>query len=675
MSEERMLFICGSGISLDGPSWLPKVEDIKSLAREHLLPAETEEDRFFSALAINDVQPEMFFEQVVALLGSEYLTIWNVLRRPANTAPPTTARWVPNLYHYIVVWIACQHGTPIVTFNMDTLFEEAATTLGLAKDVYVGGRKSTEYLLKRRAKPGRVSIWKIHGCVETTDERGESTLYTTMSQIARPNYRVIRALSKLAGECRFCIVGYSGRDVDFFPHLCRVVRNKMRQKPLWINPSFSESTPAQGIAKTTLHERCDLLEAEGRGQDLMQYLKPLLPQSFRELAHRLPAYDTLEAMVESRDTSCAKEEKERNSQELIRENEGHLSFRKLSLAEKRALLVSVLLYSGDTCQGYKYGQLHMQSLEKELAPAMTVKVLLDFARLCDWNSKYEQYKGVAARILKKGKEIECKNEDDLSRKLLAEIGGGCLLTRARHMLMGPVVDMDWPDPRFTYQIPPSTKASSFFMHLRTTLSARLGLLFRRLVTSVFNPGQRPSIHEVLAKQYYLDHQQVFINLVLRWLGPTGRLLGKPWLAILKRSVERAGSAYTQADVYLFRFRYGLEENATFAHHIWSLVGHPVGLALLHLGDGEKAYKAGRMELAESDFERAYDVASSCGNHLTALKALIAIFHVNKSHRLLNGATWTRHVADLQGDRHKEYFVPLGEYIYKSRLASPIQRHS
>ncbi len=696
MTEKNPLFICGSGISGLAPASMPMVPSIMRVARTRLLPDETRQERWLSELVTNDIQPEVLFEQAVSIVGQECLQIWDILKRPPD------GKWKPNLYHCALVWIASRRTSPIVTFNMDTLFEDAANTLGIefTRTLYVAGCRATEGALDVPRTTSSVAIWKIHGCVATRGDQGASTLYNTMSQIARPNHHVIKNLVKAVGNCILCVVGYSGRDVDFFPHLCGEIRETTSVAPVWIDPKFAGGVPPiDPMARPTLQGRSELLRSKPTDVDLFDWLRQRYPQELEELAQKLgPAiYERLAERWKARNTQAARDEWRDSEQELVAGHESRFSFRGFTMNHRRALLVSALLYSGHTGQAFTYAKQIRSKLEKDLPSGPRVKFLLDFARLCDWNSKYEQCKRASLRAFSYAKKLQSKTPEENEIQLFAATGARCMVTRAEHMLLGPIADMNWPQASTDLKVPFRTKLSCFLLNFGTSVlvGPRLRLYqFRNRLRSRLEPD---AIYGTLAEQYYLDHHFVLVSIVLRWasgsfqtlhdsFGPSQSPNGTPsfvqasglavscvlnWLwrtfcrmvaARLKSRVEAAGAAYTQADVYLFRARSGLERSPVFALYIWNLVGNPVGAALLRLVNGQIAYRQHRVQDATRDSEGGYRLAAECGNHLTSLKAIIAIYHLERSHKLINAKLWYGHLGQLEGDRHKEYFVRVSHQI-------------
>jgi hypothetical protein len=68
-----------------------------------------------------------------------------------------------------------------------------------------------------QAEPGdeRVAIWKLHGTVER-----QRSIRTTLQGITATDRTVLDRIKAEFERARGCLIGYSGRDIDFFPFLC-----------------------------------------------------------------------------------------------------------------------------------------------------------------------------------------------------------------------------------------------------------------------------------------------------------------------------------------------------------------------------------------------------------------------------------------------------------------------
>jgi hypothetical protein len=739
------LFICGAGISIAPPASLPGTASIVNAALRFLLPSTSRRELHYRDL-VGRIQPEVLFEQASVLTGTRIQNIWNMLR---------TSYAHPNIYHYLLVLLASRYKLPIITLNFDTLLEKASENLGLGTpEIYIpAGSDCGRFLTSAEVPAGRCRIWKIHGSIGLHDHSEMPSLQATMSQIARPNESLLKALKPILAKCKLYIVGYSGRDGDFFPELARLIGHAQSPSrfPTWIDPlSFARPNQiAYRRLNPSIWDRADMLQASPpnslavpNAADLLAVVENEFPWALNELREKIADTDFLirlaklslhlasknigldpylsnslalddpvqaamhalaasnalsQDILEAREEMCTliKCELQRIKHCKAVEQD---TFSEISLdpLEKEALLVCMLFHSGYMREAYEYGKSRMDRFVSEL-PARTASIVsLYFARLCDWNSQYDSFLHFTSVAGKLAQQMTSLRER--STKLMIEAGVECLSTRAISMRLGPV--MNWPDQHFRYHLSIKTKlylyktcaAASF--QLRKILAQfrdnKIQRFWRVLFPKPPSATRRETIQEEVAWQYYLDHRQVFLNYLIRPLGkvvnlkPRNRVtavLAAPikWIAKfsarialykLTRLVRRAGAATIQADIYLFRARYGIADDLVLAEHFWSLVSNPVGGALVLRDRGERALRARSFESAGTEFYRCYALSAACGSHLTALKALIGRFHVGQSFRQ---ALWQKHVDRIQGEQHIIFFNVLAKYVKDSNDSRSLQR--
>jgi hypothetical protein len=103
-------------------------------------------------------------------------------------------------------------------------------------------------------------------------------------------------------------------------------------------------------------------------------------------------------------------------------------------------------------------------------------------------------------------------------------------------------------------------------------------------------------------------------------------------------------------------------------HIWDLIGHPIGRGLALRDEGIEFL---RKDVARSEaaFLRCLALSEASGSHLTALKALIGLFHARGQ---ISRASWETHVRGIQGAEHKLFFREAGLHL-SGRGAFDLQR--
>lgn len=205
--RERPIALCvSSGISLPYPSLLPSAAEVLRATAAAFAP-EPVDDRDACRIsaeveAIGEGLPEACYEMLLDVAGGSVAEIWRAVdlwRDDARSGEPRG----PNAAHYAAVLVAWRSHAPIVTPNYDLLLEEAASRLGLGHTA-------------REPGDDAVAIWKIHGSVDRLD-----SIRTTLRTITVADWemlRRVRAVFERSGTTA-CLVGYSGRDLDFFPHL------------------------------------------------------------------------------------------------------------------------------------------------------------------------------------------------------------------------------------------------------------------------------------------------------------------------------------------------------------------------------------------------------------------------------------------------------------------------
>lgn len=655
---DKPLFICGAGISRDAPASLPLTRDIVEIACRWLLPDRTPTEQRYGEL-IRGMQPEVLFEQASLLVGDRLNCVWDVLRR---------ADVKPNINHYLLVTLASHFRVPIITLNFDTLLEEAANQCGLDPKTYVPGRPDlTALLTSRDTAKGKCVIWKVHGSLDVPD-----SLQTNMSQLARPNTRLLQVLKNLASRCGIYIVGYSGRDGDFFPELASILEAQGPEsaRPQWIDPYWNHD----------LAEKAQILRASAHTDRLAAVIDRDFPWCHDEIRRTARGADPV--VLRELSDSPATQQASWQWQSPFDGTGANI----LSDTLREALLMCLLLQSGNTKEAYIYGADRIKRFQQELPTKIAAIVTLYFARLCDWNSQYDDFLYFSQVSRQLAKRITSKEER--RSRLFVETASECLSTRARWMIQGPT--MTWPDRILSFRWDRKQELDLFYACVRTSFrlrkslagfsSHRLGAIWRIVHPTIPSSFSRSSqVFEVLAWQYYLDHSQVFLNHLMRFLlkwtnwRPRGRLSGcAAWftrlvgracarLALWRLTwlVRAVGAAYTRADIYLFRSRYGIADDFVFAEHFWTLVGHPVGRALIFRDRGLRFMRAHDHVGAAREFARCYRLSASCGSHLTALKALIGLFYSGKRVSL---GLWECHVSKLQGERFVSFFSRATDYL-------------
>ena len=240
----KLIFFAGSGISVE--SGIPSAQQILQATSEVFLPdlptstSSTYDDKIQrnfilhfvqhtlpAVLAI--IQPEILYERLLEVThgNPESLGLW-------KTLSPWILRsfgidLTPNLNHILITHYSMRHGKPILTTNFDPLFELAARSLHYQYKVIV----PTSNFSKAELDSNKLNIIKIHGTIQEDSDSVESML-TTMSDISATNYKFIEYIAETMRTSNLGIVGYSGRDIDLFPHL-RQIAEEGCNEIFWIS--------------------------------------------------------------------------------------------------------------------------------------------------------------------------------------------------------------------------------------------------------------------------------------------------------------------------------------------------------------------------------------------------------------------------------------------------------
>lgn len=209
---------------------LPKAPDILDHSLRAALPTLhlTQDER---KKITSDIQPEVFYETLLCVDDTmNVLGLWRSLHLETQTK--YGIQCPPNNVHWALVKYSAKHGIPILTTNFDTMFEAAAKNHTLHPLVFLP--KDDPPAQHYTGKP---VICKLHGSI--SDSQGNLTLdslMTTMTQISKINKPWLGYISKFVEDrsLHICFVGYSGRDVDLFPHI-RTQCLTRTTKPLWLN--------------------------------------------------------------------------------------------------------------------------------------------------------------------------------------------------------------------------------------------------------------------------------------------------------------------------------------------------------------------------------------------------------------------------------------------------------
>lgn len=230
-------FFAGSGISY--LSFMPSAGKILSKTANVFLPSDEEYKHAKEKVIVNEkeyyIQPELFYENLLYIHKSnDALTLWKSLSPDylKISGYPVT----PNINHLFIVDYSVKYKVPIFTTNFDCLFEEAAKELGYEYEVllpYTDAETNAIQLFRNSSAKSDVAyIFKLHGSIISHNVESLEALNTTMVSITKINYPIIDFLEKICRNRHIIFLGYSGRDIDYFPE---IKKRSMSLTPFWID--------------------------------------------------------------------------------------------------------------------------------------------------------------------------------------------------------------------------------------------------------------------------------------------------------------------------------------------------------------------------------------------------------------------------------------------------------
>lgn len=244
--------------------------DVLSRTENIFLPGLSEEQKE----AVQQTQPELLYSILLTSCHSnnKCLDMWKCLNPQTWTSEYYPK---PNFVHYFVVAYSYLAGVPIFTVNYDTMFETACLELGI---------EDYEVLLNPPADcmetPDHIlRICKLHGdaCFNADGDINPAIFKTTMSEISRINQPWLVYISAFQRNKHFCFIGYSGRDIDYYPHMKKVFQKPETPEPFWL------------MSKKTIDDREEtFLNAERIGRTIIikNYPNVIFPVIYEKVFSR-----------------------------------------------------------------------------------------------------------------------------------------------------------------------------------------------------------------------------------------------------------------------------------------------------------------------------------------------------------------------------------------------------
>ena len=231
-NRQRTLFVVGSGVSRPAPASAPSAQQILAASLDTLLDAtfdpsgDQDLKRRIRARCLPDdprdaLLPEALYGAIADVYETlDHIALWSAL----NSTKFLPACGRPNAGHLVLVCLAAQNASPIVTTNFDPFLERAAQILGLTARVIVPDPNGS--LRSIGTMEADVTIWKVHGSAsEWRTVRSRASDLTQATRIVQgTDFGDVEAV---------LFVGYSGTDFDVFPWIAERYTGPSR-KTLWI---------------------------------------------------------------------------------------------------------------------------------------------------------------------------------------------------------------------------------------------------------------------------------------------------------------------------------------------------------------------------------------------------------------------------------------------------------
>jgi len=598
--KNQVLFFVGSGISQQYPACLPSADDLLRFSCDLFLPKQLSGQLLPSTdyttvrEEVVDLQPEVFYERLMTLVGPDALEPLSVLDTQAE----------PTLAHYLIVNFAAQTAAPIVTTNFDTLLEEAAKRLRLdARKVQPDEIPSQNDLHNPQAIP----IWKVHGSIDERNEADQLLIKTTMAGITRPNTKVLGVLDQLLKEYHLCFIGYSGRDLDLFP-LIKDFENT--EDEFWIDPypSSELKSRAERFGATLFKETLDDIIKKSHFSD------KILARLGKD------GVDPKKLTI----TDERREECNQTVEKLISEATTKIQSRiQVSTHTKRLFLGLCLDSIGWHRQAMTYLENQPPDFKEHLRDEDRIRFHLAMARSYDRVSNYVEMEKSASEARRAGESL--LREEKTSERISLVVEALQAQAMGQKMQMGPMIQYDRADVDFN---PPKTEVLKMFL-------IYIGHFIRMRWLLRYADPPLESVHANHAWYWYLDHSitlYAFIRAAGRaiklhkLLGVFSKITNLALKWIRKQAYE-VGDSMTLGSVGKYRHMDQVESEENIREEVlgtYDLITHPVNRALVHRNAGDQYLAKGEKKRAKEEFKKCLQIARECGNSATVLKALVGL---------------------------------------------------
>jgi SIR2-like domain len=597
-----LVFLVGSGVSIPYPAALPSARQMVSLVLSGLAP---DDATVADKEAIGAALPELFYEGLYGLIGEAAVRPWTVLDLHRTDPSPFSHSVGPTPGHLIVTYLSWRNGLPILTTNFDTFFETAATLLGVSPLVSLPISQSG-WQLSTPAGP-QVAIWKIHGSSDNP-----ISICTTLKQIATFNDPLLTQVRHLVHHFRPCLLGYSGRDIDFFPFLA--------------NFPFYRSLPAYWLCRDfppwhAIHS------APSRFIGLSGAIDSFATATLGHISNTSAHHSRLLSALRTADISPVTSDRRRaetlnvytDRVATMVQNELRPLLVTTHSDNRRLLLALSLANIHRFRDAARSAEIYLAQKGAGISPEAGVKAQLLLATSYHNLAAYRQSEMAARKALSVATEHSLHADrlaalaalDEAARMRLdlpLALGLSPLDSRIRLSLLAVRFLVDWG--RLVWwgrSLNPLSSPDPAILEHRVRVFAILQSLLRRSL-------RLPLIRWLLARQWqglYADCYRV------------GYAAG---VANALKYLRRLPGAHVPATAPLSD-----PLHVVSSRHVYDLINHKTGLALTLRDDGDIALAQGHTHQASQLYSEAASMASDLGNASLELKALLGLTRCGQSH--------------------------------------------
>lgn len=618
----EVFFFAGSGISY--ASNLPSAYAVLEHTANIYLPA-TISDKEKKDIC-SKIQPEVFYESIIGMTHSyESLDIWRSLYRTEQEKHRVFC--VPNFSHLFIVKYSIKNNHPIITTNFDSMFEQACDLLNIPYRIVLPTDQPPHI------DATRLSICKVHGSVQ--DYKGEYSphaLWTTMTQITKVNTKWIEYLNGLMKTKHLCFVGYSGRDIDFFPYIAELPKKSGAKKIIWINNFIGDHSDVAS-------KSCDAIRVCLWPSDLF---KSILGRTNIEVPAQKQEWTHESGDIEELLTYLEKSLSQKNL---------------LSDAEKELLYCGLLAKLGYYREAHQYAtEIATTKLSQFSRPSSKYHLLLTCARLSHEISKYESCKKYASQALVM---LKSNNQYDINTHIQA----GCLVSESYRMSI----------PNDIYFIQP--KKLLDYAYVFFVLAHFAGVFFMTKIRLGYHKLRYSDLstetqHELIENsiRFYALIQSIIGSPHRDWNRFAKAYLIKIWDGIRDTSYN-AGYAAGIANSGKFKYRLNpLEKTKSESANIYALTTSATGMELLLRNEADQLLCVRKYDESRARFIEYADMAKKSGNALNEVKGIIGFAyanHIEGKTPLLTDVLKKRFFmvkSQVEGRRWKDHFAYIAEVI-------------